>query len=126
MPPIVLSGLAWGGLVLLSLVFYANALGVVDQTRPMREIMETGASEAVARFAVGSGRIVQLVGATALFFPGARLYGAIALCGFLAAATVTAHAFWRSPPDTRGVQVTNFLRNLAILGGLLALSGWGH
>ncbi|WP_144900793.1 DoxX family protein [Halobellus captivus] len=50
--------------------------------------------------------------------------GAIAL--FLVASTPTMHDFWAVPEDQQQAEMTNFLKNVALLGGalvFLALSG---
>jgi len=45
----------------------------------------------------------------------------LALVAFLIRATIIAHSFWSAPPEECGVQIVNFLKNLAIVGGLLAV-----
>jgi hypothetical protein len=59
----------WIGLGLLSLVFLANALGIVDQSRAVREIGEAGVPRWLverARVLVGAGRLLQLTAVPAL------------------------------------------------------------
>jgi uncharacterized membrane protein YphA (DoxX/SURF4 family) len=116
--------LPWAGLGLLSLIFLANALGVLDQSVATRELAATGVPGPLARLAIGSGRALQLIAAPCLFFPFTRPYAAIALTVFLAGATATAHAFWKAPPPDRDRQVANFLKNTAIVGALLLVAGW--
>ncbi len=49
---------------------------------------------------------------------GARLLS-WTLAAFVIAATIVFHAFWSSPAEQFGDQLTHFLKNLAIVGGLL-------
>ena len=119
----------WIGLALLSLIFLANALGVVDQSRAVHELAEAEASlpgwlAPSPAVMVGLGRLLQLAAVPALFFTATRPFAALALAGFLVPATLTAHAFWRAPPAERGAQLANFLKNVAMIGGLLVAAGW--
>ena len=128
MPAYVDTYCAWIGLALLSLIFLANALGVIDQERAVRELANAGLPRALAlraRGMIGAGRRFQLVAVPALFFGTTRAIAALALSGFLALATVAAHGFWRAKPDERGPQLANFLKNVAVIGGLFVAAGWG-
>jgi uncharacterized membrane protein YphA (DoxX/SURF4 family) len=113
------------GLALLSVVFLANALGVVDPGRAVRELA------ALPRWLapspgpmVTAGRVLQLVASPALFVPATRPIAALALAGFLVPATLAAHSFWRAPPPERGTQLVNFLKNVSLIGGLLVAAVW--
>ncbi len=118
---------SWIGLGLLSLIFLANALGIVDPARAAQELAAAGWARGMARYAgalVWGGRLLQLVATPALFFGLTRPFAALALAGFLVPATLTAHAFWRPGPEPRGAQLVQFLKNLAMIGGLLVAAGW--
>jgi putative oxidoreductase len=74
------------------------------------------------------GAIVEfVVGVTLILGLGTR-YAALLCVLFLIAATALAHRYWEYPPAQMGAQKTNFLKNLAILGGALFLfvSGGGR
>ena len=117
----------WLGLGLLALLFLANAVGIVDQERAVQELAGAGLPGwLVPRPAVmvGAGRMLQLVAAPALLFPPTRPFAALALVGFVGSATLAAHAFWRGPAAERGEKLTNFLKNGALIGGLLLAAGW--
>ena len=47
--------------------------------------------------------------------------GALSLLLFLVPATYWGHAFWRFEGEQRQAQITNFLRNLTYLGGVLLI-----
>ncbi len=118
--------LQYAGLTLPALIFLANALGVIDQSRASREMVDAGIPERFARPAVLGGRVVQLVGAIGLFIPVVRPWSALALAAFVTGATCIAHAFWRSARERRGEQLASFLKNGALVGGRLLATGWSH
>lgn len=124
MPPAVLDSAGWAGLGLLSLIFIANALAVIDQSTAARELAATGVPEPLARAAIFGGRIFQFVAVPALFFALTRPYAALGLAAFLIPATLTAHAFWKAAPEKRDMQLAGFLKNAAIIGGLVMAAGW--
>lgn len=116
----------WLGLCLLALIFLANALGVLDQSVAVRELVHAGSSPAAARMMVAGGRVVQLLAALCLFIDTARPIAALVLAAFLIAATLTAHAFWKADAASRDRQLANFLKNAAIVGGLFLAASWSR
>jgi uncharacterized membrane protein YphA (DoxX/SURF4 family) len=48
-----------------------------------------------------------------------------ALAAFLAVATPVMHDFWAAPEDQQQAEMTNFLKNVALLGGALAFLALG-
>ncbi len=124
MPVEWLNNLGWVGLALLSLIFLANALGVVTQAEAVRDLVSSGLSESTARRAVLAGRFFQLAAAPALFFAPLRPFAALGLGAFLLAATLSGHAFWKKPREQREAALIGFLKNAAILGGLFLAAGW--
>ncbi len=116
----------WAGLSLMALIFLANAIGVLDQSIAVRELVATGLPAKPARVMVAAGRILQLLATPCLFIVHTRPYAAILLALFMIGATLTAHAFWRAAPADRDRQLANFLKNATIVGGLLLAAGWSH
>jgi len=108
----------WIGRTALALVFLFNALGIVDQTRPAQELAAHGTPAALVPTLIMAGRALQLVAGIALVIGWHERIAALLLALFLIPATLTAHAFWASPgPEFQG-QLVNFLKNLAMFGGL--------
>lgn len=67
--------------------------------------------------------VLQAVGGLALATGIGRRFGAIALAGTLVAATVARHPFWsRSDKQERATDRSAFVKNLALLGGVLIAS----
>jgi putative oxidoreductase len=107
--------------VMLSMVFLVNALGVIDQTEAARELAARGAPSNMVPFLMLVGRSVELIGGLALVFGIFQRVAAVALIAFLTAAMLVGHAFWLVAAGTPVFvgQLINFLKNLAIMGGLL-------
>jgi uncharacterized membrane protein YphA (DoxX/SURF4 family) len=99
-----------------------NHFQSVDQLAGYAEAKGLPAGRAAVLFSGGmlmAGGLGIAIGA----YP-ALAAGAIAL--FLLVATPTIHDFWAAPPDQQQSEMTNFLKNVALLGGalaFLALSG---
>src|SRR5262245_45386871 len=112
------------GKTLVALIFLLNALGVVDQAGAARELAAFGMPRRWVPFALWTGRAVQLVGVVLLVLWSDWLaaLGCVMLAAFLAQATVVAHPFWSATGDARTPQLVNFLKNVAIIGGLLSLA----
>ena len=106
--------------ILVSIVFLLNAVGVIDQAIPAKEMAERGAPEAMVPMFMLFGRSVELVAGLALAFGVLPRLAALALLAFLIPATLVSHSFWLSAgtPAFMG-QLINFSKNVAICGGLL-------
>ena len=113
--------------VLISVIFVQSGLGklmdldvfsvtLADAGVPMSSVL--GPIAAVIEF---GGGLAILLGI------GTR-YAALALIIFVAAATLIAHRFWAYPPEQQPVQMVQFAKNLAIIGGFLFVfvTGGGH
>src|SRR6266436_7914992 len=112
----------WIGRTALALIFLFNALGIVDQTRPAHELAAHGAPAALVPTLIMAGRALQLVAGIALVIGWHERIAALLLALFLIPATLTAHDFWASPgPELQG-QLANFLKNVAMFGGLIFVS----
>lgn len=117
----------WLGLSLLALILLANAYGVLDQSVAVRELAAEGVPTAPARAMVAAERTLQFVAVPVLFVELLRPFAAILLRLFLIGASLAAHAFWSTPtslPGEHDRQLANFLKNIAIVGGLLLADGW--
>jgi uncharacterized membrane protein YphA (DoxX/SURF4 family) len=107
------------GLIARVMVFLLNALGVIDQNIPEREMMERGAPSALVLVIVLAGGSVELVAGMALILGTLPHLAAHALFAFLVPATLVSHSFWLSAgaPAFMG-QLIYFSKNLAILNRL--------
>lgn len=73
-------------------------------------------------------RVIEFAGSLSLIFGIGVRYGALLLVLYCIVATAAAHRYWQSPAAQVLAQFTNFTKNLAIIGGLLAVfvSGAGR
>lgn len=69
--------------------------------------------------------VVEIVGSLALVAGFGTRIAAIVLAGFTLVASFFFHAFWAVPPDQAFVTQLLFFKNIAIVGGLLALAANG-
>src|SRR5215813_10197105 len=113
--------------VMVAMVFLLNALGVIDQTIPAREMAERGVPANLVPFMMFAGRSVEFIGGLMLIFGIFPRVAALAVFAFLVPATLVSHSFWLAAgtPGFMG-QLINFSKNLAILGGLLFIASTGN
>ena len=104
---------------LLALIFLLNALGMIDQSKPAQEMIERGVPAPIVPLLMWSGRMLQFVAGLALLCGFRQRFAALALIVFLVPATSTAHPFWLDHTSARQLQLINFMKNLAMIGGLL-------
>lgn len=74
--------------------------------------------------AVTLSAIPLLIGSTSILLGIKPKLGAMAILGFLAGVSPVMHDFWRNEdPNERLNNMVNFMKNLALAGGALALMG---
>ena len=69
--------------------------------------------------------LVEIVGGIALIVGWNARWAAAVLAVFTAAATVIFHNFWAVPADQAMVQNLMFMKNVSVVGGLLAIVAFG-
>ena len=109
---------------LISVIFLLNGLGIVDQSTAARELAARGAPAAIVPLLMFGGRTLEVVAGLALALGILPQWAALALLVFLVPTTFVAHSFWLAagtPLFT--VQLVNFLKNVAMCGGLLFVAG---
>jgi len=107
----------------LTLIFFMNAFGVIDQSTAAHEMVAYGIPQEIVPAAIWGGRTLQLIAGAVLLWRSDWIatLACLALVAFLVPATIIAHSFWSAPPDAYGAQLINFLKNLAMVGGLLTV-----
>ena len=65
--------------------------------------------------------VVEVVGCLALIFGVATRYGALLLLLYVIIATAAAHRYWQYPAAAQVAQYNNFIKGIAIIGGLFLL-----
>jgi putative oxidoreductase len=109
--------------VLVAIIFLLNGFGVVNQAQPANELLAHGAPATLVPFLMLSGRTLEIVAGFCLAFGIYPRLAALALMLFLVPATFAAHEFWQVK-DTASYtpQLVNFLKNTAMMGGLLFIA----
>jgi putative oxidoreductase len=69
--------------------------------------------------------VVELVGGAMLATGWNVRWAAVVLAAFTLVATVLFHAYWNAPADQAMNQQIHFMKNIAIIGGLLGIVAYG-
>jgi putative oxidoreductase len=110
---------AWrAGRVLLSLIFILSALGKLADLSGTAAFMRAAGMPAVWLF-LPAAIVLELGGGLAILTGYGMRLGVAALIVFLIPATLIFHPFWQESGMARMGQMINFMKNLAIMGGLL-------
>lgn len=111
------------GRVLLGGVLTFNGLNHFMQTDQMTGYAEHKGLPAPRLAVLGSGALLALGGLGVIVgvFP---VVAAIALAAFLLVTAVTMHDFWAVPEDQTQDEMTQFLKNVALAGGVLVLAAF--
>lgn len=72
-----------------------------------------------------AGTAVEFLGGVAIVLGAWTRAAALLVAAFTVAATLVAHRFWAVPAEQQAMQSIQFMKNLAIIGGLLALTAAG-
>ncbi len=106
------------GRVLLSLIFILSALGKLANLGGTAQFMAAAGIPLTRLFLAGA--IVFELGGGIFVATGYRArVGALALIVFLIPTTLIFHDFWTVSGLERQTQLINFMKNFAIMGGLL-------
>jgi putative oxidoreductase len=106
--------------VLIAIIFLLNGLGIISQAMAAKALIEHGAPASVVPLLMLCARTIEVVGGLSLAFGIYPRLAAVALVAFLVPSTVIGHAFWQvDGTASYTVQLINFLKNTAMVGGLL-------
>lgn len=112
------------GRALLGAIFVQSGFGKLTGLAGFTAGLE-GMGVPMAPAAAVVGACVEFFGGLALVLGAWTWLAAILVAGFTAVATLLAHRYWDMPPEQQGMQQIQFMKNLAIIGGLLALAAAG-
>jgi uncharacterized membrane protein YphA (DoxX/SURF4 family) len=108
----------------VSAIFLMSALGKLGNFAATASMMATKGFPAASLFLVGAIAFEIGGGLSVLMGYKARL-GALALIAFLIPTTLIFHNFWAYSGKDLELQMIHFLKNVAILGGLLTTVAFG-
>lgn len=106
------------GRIFLSIIFILSGLGKFLNYNETAQFMAAKGFTMVPLFLIGAA-IVELAGGISLFLGYRARWGGLLLFLYLIPVTLIFHDFWEFSGIEREMQRTNFLKNLAIMGGLL-------
>lgn len=112
------------GRALLSLIFVLSAFGKLANLSGTAQYMDS-AHMPLVPFFLGGAIVLELLGGVSVLLGFKARYGAMALILFLIPATLIFHNFWAFEGAQQQMQMINFLKNVAIMGGLLLLVAHG-
>jgi putative oxidoreductase len=127
-PPIIhvarRPGTAFVGRLLLAGIFLVS--GIAKLTDPEAAIAHMAAQGIQgADILVWVAGIAEVTGAAALIFGAFTRLAAMGLVLFLIPTTIIFHDFWMLTGQEQVMQMANFLKNVAIAGGLAAIVAYG-
>ena len=115
--PFLLGRLIFGG------YFLQSGIHHFQQRREMAQYADAKNVPMPDLAVTATGALMVLGGASILLGVKPRL-GAAAIVGFLAGVSPAMHDFWRlEDPEKRMTEMVHFTKNMALLGGALALMG---
>ncbi|MBI5719765.1 MAG: DoxX family protein [Burkholderiales bacterium] len=118
-PPVVVAGR-----VLLALIFIVAGFGKLTGLAGTAGYIASKGLPLPSVLALGAG-VLELVGGIALAIGFQARWSALALAAFTLVATLLFHNYWAMPAEQQMVQQLMFMKNLAIVGGLLFVFSLG-
>ncbi|MDP3940241.1 MAG: DoxX family protein [Deltaproteobacteria bacterium] len=112
------------GRILLSLIFVLAGFGKIGDWSATADYMASRGMPAIPFFLTMT-ILVETVGGLSLLLGYRTKAAALALFLFLVPATLLFHNFWTYPEELQKIQMIMFLKNLAIMGGLLTIAAAG-
>jgi putative oxidoreductase len=110
------------GRVALGTIFVVSALGKLSA---WRGIAAYAGGKGVPEILLAIATVLELFGGVSIVVGFKARWGALALLIFLVPVTLVFHNFWGVPAGQQQLEMINFLKNLAIGGGLLIVLGRG-
>ncbi len=114
----------FGARLLLAVIFLDSGLAKLGDLGPIAELLGNRGFPLPWVGALGAGGI-EVVAALALILGVFVVPGALVLAAFTLMASVMLHGFWAVEEAARFGERVHFLKNLAIVGGLVALAAGG-
>lgn len=112
------------GRILLALIFIMSGIGKIPDFANTADYMASRGMPLVTLLLVGA-IIFELLGGLLVATGFKARLGAILLIIFLVPASLIFHNFWAYPEEQQKVQMIMFMKNLAIMGGLLIVTSRG-
>jgi putative oxidoreductase len=118
------SPLLLAGRFLLALMFVMSGFGKLTNADGTAQFMASGGLPNMPSLALLVG-LFEVVAGIALIVGFKTRWAALALAIFTAAASLMFHAYWSMPADQQYMQQLMFMKNVAVVGGMLAVAAFG-
>jgi putative oxidoreductase len=112
------------GRVLLAVMFLGAAVDKFTGLEGTAGFIASAGLPVPTLLAIGAG-LLELLGASMLIVGWQARWAALALAGFTLIASVVFHAFWALPKAEQMMPMLLFMKNMAIIGGLLMVYAFG-
>lgn len=112
------------GRILLALIFVLSGWGKIgsfDTTAGYMASKGLPMTEALLVLTI----IIELIGGLVIVFGWKARWGALAILLFLIPTTLIFHNFWAVGPEEMRNQMNTFMKNIAIMGGMLYIMAFG-
>ncbi len=110
--------------ILLALMFLLAGIGKFTGLEGTAGYIASAGLPMPKLLALGAG-LVEVLGSVLLIVGWQARWAALALAAFTLLATLFFHNFWTLPADQQMMQQLMFMKNLSIIGGLLAVFAFG-
>lgn len=112
------------GRILIAAIFLTSGLAKLTDLEGTVGYMTSAGIPAAHTLAIIAG-IAEVAGGLSLLFGFLTRLGALGLIVLLAIISVTMHDFWNLTGQERTMQMSQFMKNLAIMGGLALVFAYG-
>ncbi|MDQ3188160.1 MAG: DoxX family protein [Pseudomonadota bacterium] len=112
------------GRILLAVIFLVSGFGKINGFEGLIGAIASKGFPAAQVFAVAT-IVIELGAGLMLVFGWKARWAALLLAGFTAIVTMFFHNFWALPEAQKMMELIQFLKNLALIGGLLMVMAFG-
>jgi putative oxidoreductase len=112
------------GRILLCCIFLVSAYAKITEWSASEQMMAAKELPAVPLL-LGTAIAIELLGGLSILTGLFARQAALIIFLYLIPVTLIFHNFWDQGPASQPMQLVNFLKNLAIMGGLLELFSFG-
>lgn len=112
------------GRILLAVIFLVSGFGKINGFEGLIGAIASKGFPAPQVFAVAT-IVIELGAGLMLVFGWKARWAALLLAGFTAIVTMFFHNFWAMPDAQKMMQQIQFMKNLALIGGLLMVMAFG-
>ena len=112
------------GRILIGAIFIVSGIAKLTDTAGTAGYMDMVGIPYAHQLAIVAG-IAELLGGVALVFGFLTRLAALGLILFMIPTTLLFHAFWNMEGAEAKTQMVNFMKNLAIIGGLMTVFAFG-